>query len=206
LGETGRFLQRIQWAGLRVMRLSCGGFLELRIIRNCSYTACAAEHKWQRVHKEINMTDSENSSASAVGPERARIAQQFIEALPYARELGMVFDEFGNGRAVLSMAYRDDLIGDPDTGVIHGGVVSALMDTCSGAAVLSHPTAPISTATIDLRIDYMRPATPGQRLTAIAECYNVTRSVAFVRATTLDEDPDRPVATATGTFTLERPK
>lgn len=131
-------------------------------------------------------------------------ARQFINAIPYSQTLSMRLEELEGGVAVISMPYDERLIGDPQTRVIHGGAVSALMDTCSGAAVMSHPCEPIATATIDLRIDYMRSATPGQRISTRAECYHVTRSVAFVRATAYDEDPDKPVACATGTFTIER--
>lgn len=126
---------------------------------------------------------------------------QFIRFLPHAQALGMELESVGDGEAVIAMPYADHLVGDPKTGVVHGGAVSALMDTCCGAAVMSHPSNPAGTATIDLRIEYLRAATPGQRITTRATCYHVTRSVAFVRATAMDEDAENLVATATGTFT-----
>ena len=137
---------------------------------------------------------------------RDMMARRFIDAIPHARALGMALTEIEDGKAVIAMDYDPRFVGDPETGVIHGGAVSALMDTCAGAAVMSHPAAAVATATLDLRIDYMRPARPGDRITATAECYHVTRSVAFVRATAVDADPSRPVAAATGAFTIERPE
>lgn len=140
------------------------------------------------------------------GIDKAQIASQFIAYLPHAKALDMQIEEIGEGLAVISMPYNEKLVGDARTGVIHGGAVSALMDTSGGAAVMSHPDAPGGTATIDLRIDYMRAATPGQRITARAECHHITRNVAFVRAVATDEDAARPVAMATGAFTVEQPK
>ncbi len=138
--------------------------------------------------------------------DQTKLARQFLEAIPHSRALGMRLTQLGEGTAVIEMPYSEDLVGDPETGVIHGGAVSALMDTCCGAAVMCHPSNPGGTATIDLRIDYMRAATPGQQISARAECYHVTRSVAFVRATATDEDAGQPVASASAAFPGEGTK
>ncbi|WP_406645322.1 PaaI family thioesterase [Aliisedimentitalea scapharcae] len=136
--------------------------------------------------------------------EKVKLAKQFIEAIPHAKELGMELTDIAEGTATITMPYDMKLVGDPQTGVIHGGAVSALMDTCCGAAVMSHPSAPGGTATIDLRIDYMRAATPGQSITTKATCHHITRNVAFVRAVATDDDTNSPVATASGAFTVEK--
>ena len=133
---------------------------------------------------------------------RAKVAQQFIEALPHCRALGMRVLSVGNGVAEIEMPYDTRFVGAPSTGVLHGGAGSTLLGPCGGAAVMSHPGSPSVTATLDLRIDYMRPATPGQTIRARAECYHITRSVAFVRADATDGDRETPVASAAGAFTV----
>nr|WP_319247464.1 PaaI family thioesterase [uncultured Celeribacter sp.] len=138
--------------------------------------------------------------------KQTAFARQFIEALPHCDALGMALETIGQGEAEIIMPYREDLIGDPETGVIHGGAVSALLDTCAGAAVMSHPKAGLATATLDLRIDYMRAAKPGATIAAHAICYHMTRSVAFVRVSANDGTSDVPVAAGTAAFTVERGK
>ncbi|WP_119839076.1 PaaI family thioesterase [Pseudooceanicola algae] len=132
-----------------------------------------------------------------------QLARKFSASLPHARALGITAEAMAPGRATYAMPYDKRFIGDPETGVMAGGVLSVLLDTSCGASVLSHPLCNGQTATLDLRIDYMRAATPGQGLRAEAECYHVTRSVAFVRANAYDNDSDSPVASAAGAFTFQ---
>jgi uncharacterized protein (TIGR00369 family) len=127
-----------------------------------------------------------------------------LSGLPQARELGLRVSRASEGVAILSAPWDERLVGDPDTGVVHGGVVTTLLDTCCGVAVLCAPEKPLSTATLDLRIDYMRPAAPGAAITARAECHRFARRIAFVRATAWDVADADPVASAAGAFMIER--
>jgi uncharacterized protein (TIGR00369 family) len=121
---------------------------------------------------------------------------------PMARALGMIAVSPAPD-LVVKIPYREDLVGDPDTGVIAGGVVTTLLDHASGLAVHAALSQWTSIATLDLRIDYMRPAQPGRDVLARAHCYKVTRSVAFERAVAYEDDPDDPVAAAQAAFMLD---
>ena len=129
---------------------------------------------------------------------------QLASGSAHTHTLGFQYEGLEGDRVRLRVPYREDLIGDPETGVLAGGLVTTLLDHVGGLAVWVALKTYQPIATLDLRVDYMRAAAPGQKITARATCYHVTRSVAFVRAQAMDEDSENPVATATGAFTLER--
>jgi uncharacterized protein (TIGR00369 family) len=118
----------------------------------------------------------------------------------YGYVSGLQLDRAAPGEAWSSLPYRPVFVGDTDTGVIHGGVVTAMLDETCGMAVQLALDGTRSIATLDLRIDYQKPATPGLAIRAHAVCTRVTRSIAFVRATAYQETLDDPVASATACF------
>jgi uncharacterized protein (TIGR00369 family) len=138
----------------------------------------------------------------ALSPDFAKMIFAMHGVSPHAAALGIQTVGFDGGTAILKTAYKPELIGDPDTGVIAGGVVTTLLDHACGQAVMAALGEPTMIATLDLRIDYMRAAEPGLDIFCRAHCYKVARSVAFVRATAYDRDPDDPVAAAQAAFML----
>ena len=118
----------------------------------------------------------------------------------YGHISGLQLDRAAPGESWSSLPYRPVFVGDTETGVIHGGVVTAMLDESCGIAVQLALDGTRAIATLDLRIDYQKPATPGLDIRAHAICYRVTRSIAFVRATAYQDSEDDPVATATACF------
>ena len=115
---------------------------------------------------------------------------------------GLRLDRLTPGEAWSSLPYRPVFVGDTETGVLHGGVVTAMLDESCGMAVQLALDGTRAIATLDLRIDYQKPATPGLDIKAHSFCYRVTRSIAFVRSTAYQESEDDPVATATACFVI----
>ncbi len=91
-------------------------------------------------------------------------------------------------------------MGDPARGVIASGPIVALLDMATSVGVWMKRGGFLPHATLDLRVDYLRPATPRRDVIGRGECYRVTRSVAFVRGIAHDGDPEDPVAHVAGTF------
>jgi uncharacterized protein (TIGR00369 family) len=125
-----------------------------------------------------------------------------IRFTPQAQALGIEATKVGKGRAWGRVPYRAELIGDPDTGVIAGGVLTTFLDQLCGAAAILAMDEPTIVATIDLRIDYMRPAQPGRDVLAEAQCTKLGKNVAFVRATAYEDTPENPIAHVSAAFAI----
>ena len=106
-----------------------------------------------------------------------------------------------NESITLKLPYSLKIVGDIETGALHGGAIFTLADQTSGFAVFSHLHPKIRIApTLDLRIDHMRKSTRGVDLLCIARCYRYTDNIAFTRAVVYENDIDDPVAHAVGSF------
>jgi uncharacterized protein (TIGR00369 family) len=126
------------------------------------------------------------------------------ELPPMARALGMSMLEVRDRCCIVKVPYAEHLVGDPDTGVIHGGVITTALDNASGWAIREHKDWQdgVSMATLDIRIDYMRPAEPHQDLIIQSNCYKMSQNVAFVRAFAHQGNHDDPIATSVAAFML----
>ncbi|QIR14291.1 PaaI family thioesterase [Shewanella aestuarii] len=132
------------------------------------------------------------------------VATRFVNQLVHCRRLGLSVKEASEHHVLIELPYSQDIIGYPDTGVIHGGVITTLIDTTCGTAVVcaildKYKSLEIS-PTLDLRVDYMRPAEPNKPVYAFAECYRLSSSVAFTRAIAYQSSIDDPIAHAVGSF------
>lgn len=120
----------------------------------------------------------------------------------HGRALGLNFHSAGDNWVELALPWREELVSLPETGVLATGAIVSLIDTCSGTAVWQKLGGFRHIVTVDLRLDYLRPAKKGETVIARCECYKLTRRVAFVRGVAHGGDPERPIAHSAATFMI----
>ncbi|HEY9032905.1 MAG TPA: PaaI family thioesterase [Pseudomonadales bacterium] len=131
----------------------------------------------------------------------------FVPNLKHCKLLGIDVLDAGVGRLVLVLPYDERIIGNPETGVIHGGALTTLMDTACGFAAISALDEPGICPTLDLRIDYMKPAEPGRAVIGDAEVYRVSNNVVFARGVAYHEgEQGDPIAHCTASFMRIEPQ
>lgn len=135
----------------------------------------------------------------AFDPERFTA---FAGRVGHGGALGIHYVGHGADWVELGLDHQEKLVGLTQSGVMASGPIISLMDMATSMAVWVKKGRFRPQATLDMRIDYLRPAVPGRRIVGRGECYRVTRSVGFVRGAAHDGDPADPVANVTATFMI----
>lgn len=150
-------------------------------------------------------TDPDRLSSRRVGDwPNDVIAAGMVRYTPYAQALGMQYVSSSPNRGTILLPWRADIVGIDGTDIIAAGALTALIDHTCGLAIMAGLGMSAAPATLDLRIDHMRPAAPRASVTCSAHVYRATRSIAFIRAEAWDVTPEDPVATAQAAFSLNR--
>ena len=126
----------------------------------------------------------------------------FSGPVPHIAALGITLVERLPRGAVMRLPYDARLVGNPDSGGLFGGAITTLVDTACGFVAMSALPTPGPVATLDLRVDYLRRTEPNRDILARADCYRLTRRVAFCRAEAYHDDPEKPLAAALGAFAI----
>ena len=116
--------------------------------------------------------------------------------------LGLEYRASGDNWMELCLPWREELVGVPETGVLASGAIVSLIDTASGGSVWMTLGHFVPIVTLDLRLDYMRPALKGETVIARCECVKLTSQIAFIRGVAHGGDPERPIAHSAATFML----
>jgi uncharacterized protein (TIGR00369 family) len=123
-----------------------------------------------------------------------------MERSGHGAALGFQVTKVGRGEVEVTFPYKEEVIGNPVTGVVHGGVIVSLLDTCCGCAAITMLTSAAVTPTMDLRLDYMHPAQPHKPIYVAAKVYRDTSNVMFCRGSAWQDDPENPIAHCVATF------
>ena len=117
-------------------------------------------------------------------------------AVGMVANIGTHLIEVAHGRLVLEGNLTGEAHGFPTSRgtIVHGGAIATLADESLASVAFTAAEEGETTATVDLKVDFLRPATPGRYL-ARATLRHRTRRLAFCEAT-VEQDGGQIVAEA----------
>lgn len=145
-------------------------------------------------------------SRHAVQQQMRRI---FEEIVPFNRVLGLQVVSFDPKAPKVRFDMRPDLIGNPARQILHGGVISAVLDVAAGfaihCAILDRhpPEAKIEfpkMGTVDLRVDFLRPGR-GRHFEATARVVRLGSRIAVTHMEMVN-DAGELIATGSAAFVV----
>ena len=135
--------------------------------------------------------------------EKANLIEKMVRFIPHAVLQGICLERIDGEEVTMRLPYREELVGNPETGAIHSGVLTVLLDHTLGTAGLCCDRVGATiTPTLDLRIDHLGIAPAGRDILAAARVYKVTSRVIFVEGFAYYESRDKPIARATGSWVM----
>jgi len=146
-------------------------------------------------------------------PKALHLLSTAFTEIPFNHMLGLKLDHLGENHVIMNFSMKNDLIGNFMHGILHGGVISSVLDMAGGMLVMAttiekHPDASLEELgelvtkcrTVDLHVSYLNPG-KGERFYAKSWLVKRGNTVSFTRMELLNQE-DALIATATGTYML----
>jgi len=138
--------------------------------------------------------------------QKRQAVEMMGSLIPHTVLLGLSVECVRGDELTLRLPYQPDLVGNPETGTLHGGAITVLLDQTMGlSCVCADVSKPSITPTLDLRIDHLRVAPPGRDILASARVYRATPKVLFAEGFAWCESRDKLIARATGSWVRTAP-
>ena len=137
--------------------------------------------------------------------QKTELLAKMCQYIPHSRMQGIRLHQLEDNEVTLCLPYREELVGNPDNGAIHGGALTVLLDQCLGiAGIADDRVGAHITPTLDMRIDHLGISPGDSHIYAAARVYRATDRVAFVEGIAWAESRDRPIARACGSWVIMR--
>ncbi|TAK75214.1 MAG: thioesterase family protein [Gammaproteobacteria bacterium] len=141
-----------------------------------------------------------------------QLSRAFAE-IPFNQMLGLQLNDLNTDHITFNFLMKKELIGNFLHGILHGGVISSVLDMAGGMVVMAsiiqkHADSPLEelaaligkTSTVDLQISYLRPG-KGEIFIAKAWLVKSGNKIAFARMELCNQD-NVLIATGTGTYLI----